>query len=138
MSTSFIDAEAAIRARLIANWGSTTDLIQYDNQKVDPTPGTPYVEFKVLFDLNEQASIGGGDANNLHRLTGLIYFSIVVPANSGTKALREIMDSITTIFKNKTFSSILTFEIIAGAELTEASGNWYMKTVSIPFHFDYN
>ena len=138
MSTAYVDAETLIRDRQVALWAGSTSLVQYDNQKVDPTPGAPYAEFKVLFDENAQASIGGGDNDNLHRLTGLIYFNVLVPANSGTKALREILDKITTIFKNATFGSIVTFEVVSGAELTEASGNWYMKAVSIPFQYDYN
>lgn len=137
MSTAFFDAEKEIRDRLVANWASTTNIVQYDNQKVTPVPSEPYIEFKIIFDEHFQASIGS-EASNVQRVTGLVYFKILVPSNQGTKEMREIMDVITTLFKNKTFGSILTFEVNSGIEVTSANGNWYEKMVTIPFIYQYN
>lgn len=138
MSTAIYDAEASIRARLVAGWDETAVPVKYPNVKYDPVIGTPFIDFRVIQTKNSQASLGGGNSNNLNRLWGSIYFKVCAVSDSGTKRMDEIIDLLTSLFKNKTFGSIVTYDVMFGTALSDVTGNWYTTALTIPFHYDYN
>lgn len=99
--TGFNDERAAIEARLQSNLSGTP--IEFENVRFTKPNGSPYVALFIRGGTGNQASIGA--SRNVHRWPGIIQVDIFVPEDSGTKAAREIADTVSGIFLNESFAS---------------------------------
>lgn len=125
-----------VRNYISLNWNAT-NIVQYTNIAIQPNVNEPFIYFEILPDLNKQKSIGALNCN-LQLLTGLLFFRVVVKSNSGEKDLHTITDAIATLFKNKDINGVVTFGISYSTANTDATGNWLIRDVTVPFEYEYN
>ena len=126
----FEDIRQAIEKQFSANW-ATTD-IAWDNVEYTPNAATSFVSIKIEYMNVALASIA---ASPIHRATGNIIISIMVPMNTGTNTIRGYVDSIVTIFKNKKLSNIVQCLSPYTRRIGDI-GEHYQMNVIVPFYAD--
>jgi hypothetical protein len=138
MATSAINI--AIENLFATGWAATTD-IKYDNAPFT-VPAVSWVSIECWDGVSSKASIGSGA--QLRRSTGTVFVNIYTPINKGSRAARDLADSVQDIFRDKQVSGI-TFEepdvrrigeqyfSINGVQSTT---QWYQMIVAIPYFHD--
>lgn len=126
---TFKNEQRDIDARFKNSWGSTTP-VKYANVDYTPTPGTSWVEIRVVDGDQMPVSLGGINAT-LHRNVGIISINVHTALNIGSQTGKNLADTAAAIFRGQTFSGI----ICRGVRITELGENngWYVFNVSIPF-----
>ncbi len=84
----------AIETRLQSNWADTP--IDFDNTPYTPVRGTPFIRLQVEWATTSNISIGG-----LQRGEGLVYISVFVPTDGGSRQASVLADKLFTIFSNQ-------------------------------------
>lgn len=120
-----------IESRLNDNFSALT--ILWDNTGNEPTPGTAFVDCKILF--AEELRVTLGDSYQA-RLPGFININIFVPKDSATNTALGHAETITGIFRGKHFSGIRCQQ----PTITRLGqdGEWFQYNVSIPFNTNSN
>jgi hypothetical protein len=141
----YAGAVAAMRARFVAAWGTTTP-VQYQNEDPPqepwpPSPAVPWVYFEVI--ETQTKLIGGGPVGARTWFTvGNIFVHVMVPKGYALPAQLALAEQAGTIFRAATFyTSDPTAKVTTIAPSTDGgdsnadNGNWFAMTVSIPFEF---
>jgi hypothetical protein len=131
---SFAVATAAIRARMAANWATTT--IAWQNDPFDkPEPPAPWVYFEVLSGGAEIESLAATGAH-LYTYDGIIRAHVFAPRWSGAALAEQYADSIGNIFRAATFSGVQCYAPSpGGAGPGDDDGVYWRVTVMIPFEY---
>lgn len=129
----------AVRARLAANWATTT-IYNVTNEFPNPTEESAFVALEFPGGFEEQASIGS-PGSNIYRETGTFLIHIMVPAGTSDDTVTEYADTIRTIFRGQQFSGVRCYAADPpasgnGAGPIDLDGNWFGATVSVDYDFD--
>jgi len=108
MPASYSGAEAAIRARLEANWNTTPIVVENEDP---PAPWPPVdadgllMPFVMLEVVNSGSEIVGQGVPGNHPFEywGLIFAHVFVPKGTGKALASQYADQIGEIFRTKTF-----------------------------------
>ncbi|MGE0289265.1 MAG: hypothetical protein AB7P16_23500 [Bradyrhizobium sp.] len=140
----YAGAEAAIRARLVANW--TVTPISFMNEqepvKVDAQQKTkPWVALEIICTGSEIVGFGTPGQQTI-RYEGLINLHVVVPLNTSDTIATQHAIALGEIFRNDFFYNgtpgyyvrSLSPRISAGVGGSE-DGLWFRKTCIVPFEY---
>lgn len=141
----YAGAEAAIRARLVANW--TTTPITYQNEQ--PSPPWPPVDangvllpwVNLEIECTGAPIIGGGvPGNHVYRYEGTIMAHAFVPVGTGDALAKQYALSIGEIFRRKTFYDATPGYCVRtedpaplGGTSKSDDGNWFGVTMAVDF-----
>ena len=129
---TFAAIELAIQQRVEANWTATE--VEWQNTEFDPKLGTPFVKVTLLFGDENIAGFAGTDSGNMYRKVGVVFFSIFVPPDSGTRLAYTHADNLIALFRGQEVSGI-RFRGVEVNEVGEGDG-WFQVNVSIAFEAD--
>ena len=141
----YAGAEAAIRARIEANWATTR--ITYQNETPDdPWPPMnasgellPWINLEI--ECHEAPIVGTGQTgNHVFRYEGLISVHVFVPVGSGDAVAKQHAVTIGEIFRRKQFYTDTAGRAVrtedpypAGGTAESDDGNWFGVTMACPF-----
>lgn len=114
-----------------ATWSGMPRVV-FDNTRFTPTTGEAYIRYSVEGTGSKQIGTG---ATPIYRFFGVIFVTAYVPENTGTKDIREYLDTAAAIFRNQPFSDY-TFRASYQAEPPYTANGWYKMTIAIPFFRD--
>ena len=130
----FDEAAKVLEQRFDAQWTATEKTWQ--TARYDPQAGTEFVYFEVLQADGIQASFGD-PGSNVFRDIGLIQAHVFVPVGTGDGKALQYARQIGEIFKGQNISGILCrAPRIGGGDTGDDDGNFWRRTVSIPFRSD--
>lgn len=132
---SFEDERVAVESRFSGIYSSTT--VKYENVPFVQPDAASWVALTVLSGQGVAASLGTGSGSRLDRFSGIIQIDIYTVEDSGTKAARQLADTIGAIFDNVQFSSGSSGTITTRTPsyLTQGVKNgWHHSVVSVAYH----
>ena len=129
---TFAAIEQTVQQRMSANWTATK--IEWQNTEFEPELGTSFISVTILPGNDEIAGIAGTDSGNMYRKVGVVFFSIFVPVNTGTRQAYTYADTLTALFRGQEINGI-RFRQIEVNEVGEANG-WFQVNLSIAFEAD--
>jgi len=131
----FADAAIAIRARMIALWTSTPIAIENEPFAI-PDPPAPFLHLSVRGGSATQASVGAPNARLIRR-EGSVRFTVLAPAQAGSRAARKHADGVAALFETQRFSGVqCRAASIGDTGPFGRDGLWWQLPVAIPFYFD--
>lgn len=130
---SYSQERIDIETRLQGGWkeafiGYTTTAIAWENIEYVPTAGVPWIRCSILPGQVEALEFG---RDTLKQFSGIIDLGVFIPRGSGTKANREYVDKLFTLFNLAEFDSIECDE--ARVQNLGIDESWYQTSISIPF-----
>ena len=127
---SLATIEQVIQTRLKDNWTDTP--IDWQNTEFLPTMQEAFVRVTIIPGSEDQ--IGIGDADNMYRKVGVVFFSVFVPKNEGSRPAWTHVDNLMVLFRGLEVSGI-RFRNSEFNEVGEAEG-WFQVNLSIAFESD--
>lgn len=127
---SYANIEKTIQEKLNSGWTATE--IEWQNTEYEPTLGTPFIRVTII--PGSENNIGLGSSTNLYRKVGVVFFSIFVPPNTGTRQAWNLADDLTAIFRGLEEEGVI-FREIETNEVGEENG-WFQVNVSVAFQAD--
>lgn len=143
---SYAGAEAAIRAKLVAEWQLTR--IAFENEvPADPWPPVdgdavlqPWVNLEIRC-LSSEIYGQGKQGSHPYQYLGMILVHVFVPVGSGTELAKQYGDQIGDIFRRKQFYDSVSpgcylrteDPFTAGGGSASDDGNWFGATMTCAF-----
>ena len=139
---SHADANEFIRARFLAEIHAPQDIvIAYGNDVPRDKDGDAVEDVGTNTDLWARLSIKPIPSIQVERGTpgryknpGLIILQCFVPLHSGTKALYDLADTVTTAFRSTVRDGII-YSKVDIEEAARESGAWWQLNITIPYSF---
>lgn len=106
--------------------------IDYENQKFDQPKGVPWVKLTIIDGDDYRANIGN---ERQFRTEGVVNVQMMAPEKTGTKAMREMVDTVKTIFLDRQVTmtgGYITFQYGELKAPREING-WYSRSYQIAF-----
>lgn len=148
--TDYAGAVAAMRARFVGAWGTTTP-VQFQNEDPPQAPWppqdgagkpVPWVYFEVIQTASAERGVGL-PGSKLWRTVGNIFVHAFVPLGYGLPSHLALTKQAGDVFRAATFYQdaatgakvVCSAPSEAGGNSSADVGNWFGLTVSIPFEF---
>lgn len=141
----YAGAEAAIRARIEANW-TTTRIAFLNEDPAEPWPpvddaGLPEPWIFLEVECFDAPIVGGGrPGNHVFRYEGLIAVHVFTPVGTGTHLGKQYAVTIGEIFRRDTFYNETSGHAVrtedpfpAGGNSKSEDGLWFVCTMTCPF-----
>lgn len=106
--------------------------VDYENQKFQQPVGAPWVKLTVIDGDDCRENIGN---ETQFKTVGVVNIQIMVPEKTGTKVMRDILDSIKPIFLDRQVSmsnGSITFYYGEAKAPREVAG-WYSRSYQVAF-----
>jgi hypothetical protein len=123
-----------IRAALELRLSTTPNLptIQYDNTRLDPTSGVPYLICSFIPTSRRPAEVG---SNPFHLYQGLFSISVATPEKVGSGDNQDICDRIIAAFPSGTHGIVFNNRLVR-IDYTEQLGSfrdspWFITPINV-------
>ncbi len=125
----------AVSTYLAANF-STCPVFALNEQMEPPIDGRAFVQVQYPIALEEQQSIGD-PGNNVFREEGAIRFVVNAPVAAGIAEAATLADELRTLFRNKRFDGVHTFEAppITLDDNSDRAG-YFQGSFAVAYEFD--
>jgi len=123
----------SVETQFADNWTATdiTDETDFgDNNRFTPPQDSEWVRVITSILSTQNAEVG----KDFQRSIGIITVECYAPINTGEKALNDLIDSVKTIFQNKSFGGVECFATTP-VRIGER-GNWYQINAKTDFKYD--
>lgn len=125
-----------IEQYLTAQWSTTPLVFENDRFHLPGTPA-PFVYVEIVGNTYDQASIGGGQSDNLWREFGQLYLHVMTPNGSGSGQARQYCDQLLALFVGQDIGTLTFREASIGmGEPGQTFANYYAMTASITWYRD--
>lgn len=132
---SFEDERHAIEGRFEDNYSSTD--VKFENTPFKQPSEASWVALTILPGNGQQMSIGTGSSSRLKRFAGIIQIDIFTKENVGSKAARDLADTVAAVFDSVQFSNgssgTITTRVPSLSTLGVENG-WLHSVVSVAYH----
>jgi len=130
---TFAGERLAIESRLNTLGGNLPE-IAWANVSYRPTAGQAYMRVEIQNSTGRLAGLGS--SADLYRYRGIIAIDLIVPEHTGTETIRDYMDALNVVFRNKQFDGITTMVPQKGEYMPQSRKGWYKFPIAIPFYRD--
>lgn len=137
----FPAAEAAVKARLVAEWPHADVPIWFENERnqLAATPA-PFVFVEVFGETQFIRAYGGGRGANEWEGRGRVEMHVFVPKGRGSALANTYAEALCAIFRGLRFDGVSyhagsIYQDGTGGPDRIDKGNYWMVTAEVPFHF---
>ena len=141
----YAGAEQAIEARLLENWNTTPAVMMNDPlpDLVDPDTNMPIPAWVLceILETDRNTESFGTPGGSAMLSMGIINLHVFVTVGGGRALQRQYCESLGQIFQKKEFYQSPGYAVrswvphILGGDSRSDDGNWFVRTVAIPFEF---